>query len=62
MELDQIPLITYLILIQFYFTTRYAVKAACGLAPEYSILKLFMVAFIPVAGYFIAMKEPVEIV
>jgi hypothetical protein len=51
-----------LILIQFYFTTRYAVKAVCGLAPEYSLLKLFMVAFIPVAGYFIAMKEPVEIV
>jgi phenylalanine-4-hydroxylase len=51
-----------LILIQFYFTTRYAVKAICGLAPEYSFLKLLMVAAIPVAGYFMAMKEPVEIV
>ncbi len=62
MELNTIPYWYYLILIQFYFTTRYAVKAACGLAPEYSFLKLLMVAFIPVAGYFMAMKEPVEIV
>jgi hypothetical protein len=62
MELDQIPFVTYLIPIQLYFTTRYAVKAACGLVPEYSLLKLLMVAFIPVAGYFMAMKEPVEIV
>jgi hypothetical protein len=46
----------------FKLTLLVAVKAVCGLAPEYSFLKLLMVAFIPVAGYFMAMKEPVEIV
>jgi hypothetical protein len=62
MELSQIPYLYYLCLLQVYLTCRYAVKAICGLAPEYSILKLLMVACIPVAGYFMAMKEPVEIV
>ncbi|MFC4230381.1 hypothetical protein ACFOW1_00660 [Parasediminibacterium paludis] len=62
MELNQIFHWYYLYLLQAYFTCRYAVKAICGLAPEYSFLKLLMVACIPVAGYFMAMKEPVEIV
>ena len=62
MELHQLPYWYYLYIIQAYFTCRYVVKAVCGLVPEYIILKLLMVAFIPVAGYFIAMKEPVEVV
>ncbi len=52
----------YLYILQFYFTIRYVVKAICGLAPNYNFGKLLMVALIPVAGYFLAMKEPVEVV
>jgi hypothetical protein len=62
MELNAIPYWYYLYVLQAYFICRYVVKAVCGLAPEYSFLKLLMVAFIPVAGYFMAMKEPLEIV
>ena len=62
MELTAIPYWYYLCIFQGYFTCRYVVKAVCGLAPEYSFSKLLMVAFVPVAGYFMAMKEPVEIV
>jgi len=53
---DQILLI-YLYYLQAFLTLRYALKAVFGHVHNYSFVKLLMVAFIPVFGYLIVMKN-----
>jgi hypothetical protein len=48
--------------VQFYLALRYAVKAVTGHIDNYSFLKLAMVLFIPIVGYFIATKEETPII
>ena len=50
----------YICCIQMFFAIRYVVKASFGNVPEYRFYKLLMVFFIPIAGYFFVMKEPLE--
>lgn len=51
-----------LCIVQFYLALRYAVKAVTGHIDNYSFLKLAMVLFIPIVGYFIATKEETPII
>lgn len=51
----------FVVLIQLFFCLRYAIKASFGNAPEYRFYKLLIVLLVPVAGYFMVMKEPVEV-
>jgi hypothetical protein len=51
-----------LCIVQFYLALRYAVKAVTGHVDNYSFLKLVMVLFVPIAGYFIATKQETPIV
>ena len=44
-------------IVQIYLAVRYAVKAVTGHIDNYSFIKLAMVLFVPIAGYFIATKE-----
>ena len=46
-----------LCIVQIYLALRYALKAVTGHVDNYSFLKLTMVLFIPIVGYFIATKE-----
>ena len=50
-------LIWILCIVQIYLAVRYAVKAVTGHVDNYSFLRLVMVLFIPIVGYFIATKE-----
>ena len=55
-------IIYFLIIIQLYLALRYAVRAVTLHIDNYSFLKLAMVLFIPIVGYFIATKEETPII
>ena len=51
----------YLAIIQIYLALRYAVKAVMGSVDNYNILKLAMVLFVPIIGYYFATKKEIPI-
>jgi NADH:ubiquinone oxidoreductase subunit 3 (subunit A) len=51
----------YLIIIQIYLALRYAIKAVMGNVDNYNILKLAMVLFIPIIGYYLATKKEMPV-
>ena len=55
-------IIYFLIIVQLYLGVRYAVRAVTGHIENYSFLKMAMVLFIPIVGYFIATKEETPVV
>jgi hypothetical protein len=52
---------SYLAIIQIYLALRYAVKAVMGSVDNYNILKLAMVLFVPIIGYYLATKKEIPI-
>lgn len=59
--MDNQILYTYLMSLHGFLILRYVIKAIFGNVHNYSFEKLLMVAFIPVFGYLIAMKKPLEV-
>lgn len=50
-------LLIYVYYIQIFLAVRYVIKASFGHVTNYSFLNLLVVLFVPVAGYFIVMKQ-----
>lgn len=50
----------YLMAIHMLFVVRYVAKASFGHAPNYKFYKLLTAFLVPIAGYFIVMRESVE--
>lgn len=51
----------YLSIIQIYLALRYAVKAVMGSIDNYNILKLAIVLFVPIIGYYLATKKEIPV-
>jgi hypothetical protein len=54
---DVQTLLIYVYYIQIFLAVRYVIKSSFGHVTNYNIFKLMVVLFVPVAGYFIVMRQ-----
>ena len=54
-------LYSFLPIVQCYLAFRYALKSITGQIENYSFVKLAIVLFVPIIGYYLATKEKIPV-